>query len=328
MSVRLSPKKFINTAATPYVTTANGECITIGVFFDATHASCLPFWISLRTDIVAGLALDLLCRAANVQNRNNSAKSDDDKWHIFCLTSGPGIFMDMAVATSMRVEELAVNGDIWFVTKGTKAPEGLEDEALRRLAKIGSRSKAKPAAAPPADEVAGAAASSAAAAPGPSPSIVNITASFPELDEKKVTVSVHADAIIADVLAALRAAEPQATRSGLRIMFFEKYVRRETDPIRAVPLADGAVIDACTGRFLSENEMTLYLGDRKLREVKEAMAAHEGPIAPNLQAYWGEQLMKSLMFFDSLQEVPEDIRLRRKAAVKAVMEVQQILGVE
>lgn len=153
---------------------------------------------------------------------------------------------------------------------------------------------------------------------------VNIT--IPELDDKSLAINVGYDCLVSDVVEAIKKLEPEVTQSGVRLMFCDKYVRSEKESIRSVPLMDGSTVVACTGRYLSENEMTLYMADSKLRQVRKALAEHtERPIDRNLKLYWNELLMKALMQLDSLQEVPEDIRLRRKASVKEVMAEQDVL---
>eukprot|EP00744_Colponema_vietnamica_P005196 GILI01007634.1.p1 GENE.GILI01007634.1~~GILI01007634.1.p1 ORF type:complete len:236 (-),score=73.90 GILI01007634.1:253-924(-) len=159
------------------------------------------------------------------------------------------------------------------------------------------------------------------------PQSISVNVIIPELDDKTTTVSIGYDAPVADVIAAIKELEPEATKSGIRLMFCDKYVRSEKESIRSVPLMDGSTVVACTGKYLSENEMTLYLASSKLKEVRKAVEEHpERPIDRNLKLHWNELLMKALVQLDSLQEVPEDIRLRRKASVKEVMAEQDVLA--
>lgn len=146
---KLQKRKFSNTVATAHFREKIVDGITVAVFVGATPSEgAAPFYITFQRLATAGLALDRLCRAANVVNANNTAKSDEDKWFIFCLSSGTGVPMEMALAPDMTVAEVATDGDVWFVGKGPQLPEAIAAEAKSHTLKVaeGRRVVSSPAA--------------------------------------------------------------------------------------------------------------------------------------------------------------------------------------
>ena len=153
--------------------------------------------------------------------------------------------------------------------------------------------------------------------------------------EKTLSVAINGGATVAELVSLLAERAPDVgaslrpSQDSMKIMFFSKYVRNWAQPIRKVPLLDGARVLVCTGDLVNEANMTLHSAERAMAGVRAAMeecqALGEVPMPKNKRNYHSEQLMKALLNLDSLQGVEEDIRQRRKALVKEVSALSDVL---
>lgn len=149
-------------------------------------------------------------------------------------------------------------------------------------------------------------------------------------EEKNLTVEIDGAATVSDLVSLLaeRASEVGAnirpSQDSVKLMFFRKYLRNWQDPIRKVPLSNGSNVVVCTGPYVNEQQMTLHSAERAIvqvtREAKEALNA--GELSSGRKSLLNEALMKALLDLDSLQDVEEDVRARRRALVKEVTKLQ------